>query len=52
MALKPAPVTKALNDRQRHYLLAAYQLDQETEQQRRRDFARGLVEDARTPAAE
>lgn len=44
----PPPV---LNERQRHYLLAAYQLDQQIEQQRRRDFARGMPDPERTPAA-
>lgn len=40
-----------LNERQRHYLLAAYQLDQLIEQQRRRDFVRGRPDPERTPAA-
>lgn len=44
----PLPV---LNERQRHYLLAAYQLDQQIEHQRRRDFARGRPDPERTPAA-
>lgn len=44
----PPPV---LNERQRHYLLAAYQLDQQIEHQRRRDFARGMPDPERTPAA-
>lgn len=44
----PPPV---LNKRQRHYLLAAYQLDQQIEHQRRRDFARGMPGPERTPAA-
>lgn len=46
----PTP-SPALNARQRHYLLAAYQLDQQIEQQRRRDFARGMPDPERTPAA-
>ncbi len=53
--MRPTPANPAplvLNDRQRLYLLAAYQLDQQIELQRRRNFARGLVDDARTPAAE
>lgn len=40
-----------LNDRQRHYLLAAYALDQEAEQDRIRLFARGLLEEARVSAS-
>lgn len=53
--MRPVPAPKAapvLNDRQRQYLLAAYELDQQIEQQRKRDFARGMVDDARTPAAQ
>ncbi|HEX8326060.1 MAG TPA: hypothetical protein VF629_00880 [Hymenobacter sp.] len=43
--LAPPPV---LNDRQRHYLLAAYQLDQQLEAAHRKDYLRGVS----TPAAE
>ena len=43
--LAPPPV---LNDRQRHYLLAAYQLDQQLEAAHKKDYLRGVV----TPAAE
>lgn len=52
--MRPAPPKKAgpaLNDSQRHYLLAAYQLDQAIELQRKRNFARGDGA-GRTPAAE
>lgn len=44
---KPAP-PPVLNDRQRHYLLAAYQLDQQLEAAHKKDYLRGVV----TPAAE
>ncbi|MCA8833306.1 hypothetical protein [Hymenobacter pini] len=40
-----------LNERQRHYLLAAYALDQETEHDRKRLFARGQLDAARVPAS-
>lgn len=43
--LAPPPV---LNDRQRHYLLAAYQLDQQLEAAHKKDYVCGVV----TPAAE
>jgi hypothetical protein len=39
-----------LNDRQRQYLLAAYQTDQQAEQERKRDYLRGTTD--RRPASE
>jgi len=50
MPLKPTPTPPKLNDRQRHYLLAAYQTDQQVEQDRKRDYLRGTND--RRPAAE
>jgi hypothetical protein len=41
MPLKTTPVLPKLNDRQRQYLLAAYQTDQQVEQDRKRDYLRG-----------
>lgn len=49
MATKKTPAPPpVLNDRQRHYLLAAYQLDQQLEAVHKKDYLRGVS----TPAAE
>ncbi len=42
MLLKSAPVLTKLNDRQRQYLLAAYQLDQRLEAAHKHDYHSGI----------
>ena len=49
-AKKPPVLPPVLYDRQRHYLLAAYQTDQQVEAERRRDYLRGLQD--QRPASE
>lgn len=46
MPLKTTPVLPKLNDRQRHYLLAAYQLDQQLEAAHKNDYHRGIIASA------
>lgn len=47
MAAKKTPAPPpVLNDRQRHYLLAAYQLDQRLEATHKKDYHRGIIEPA------
>jgi DNA-binding PadR family transcriptional regulator len=48
MPLKTTPVLPKLNDRQRHYLLAAYQLDQRLKAAHKNDYHRGII----APASE
>ena len=49
MAAKKTPAPPpVLNDRQRHYLLAAYQLDQQLEAAHKNDYHRGII----APASE
>lgn len=51
MAASKTPASPpVLNDRQRQYLLAAYQTDQQVAQDRKRDYLRGIND--RRPAAE
>lgn len=47
MAAKKTPASPpVLNDRQRHYLLAAYQLDQRLEAAHKNDYHRVIIEPA------
>ena len=43
MPLKTTPVLPKLNDRQRQYLVAAYQLDQQLEAEHKQDYHRGII---------